>query len=71
MITRQSWALNYSGYDAAQPPPLGFTTPPANRALPTAGRMHRAGVTVIAPARPRLMADLTDPSTWQRAYRFT
>jgi len=71
MITRSHFGLNYSGNDPSQPPPLCWTVPKANRALPTQGRMHRAGTVAVAPNPPHLMADLTDPSTWQRAYRFT
>ena len=71
MITRDHFALNYSGCDPTQPPPLCFTVPPANRALPTRGRIHRGGMVPQTPSPPGLMADLTDPSTWQRSYRFT
>jgi len=71
MITRDHFALNYSGNDPSLPPPLCFTAPKRNRALPTQGRIHREGAIGIAPSKPHLMADLTDPSTWQRAYRFT
>lgn len=71
MITREHFGLNYSGTDPSAPPPLCFTVPPANRALPTRGRMHRAGMVPVQSKMPHLMADLTDPSTWQRPYRFT
>jgi len=71
VITRDNFALSYSGYDATQPPPLGFVTHPAASHKPTAGRMHRAGSMSLAPSQPHLMADPSDPSTWQRPYRFT
>lgn len=71
MITRQHFALNYAAGDPAQPPPLCYSVPPQNQALPTAGRIHRAGHIQLAMNGPRLMSDLTDPSTWQRPYRFT
>jgi hypothetical protein len=71
MITRDHFALTYSGNDPTLPPPLCWTVAPRNRALPTRGRVLRAGAQAIAPNAPKLMADLTDPSTWQRSYRFT
>lgn len=71
MITRQHFGLNYSGSDAAKPPPLNIISPPAAQALPTRGRMYRSGAVSLAMNGPRLMADLTDPSTLQRPYRFT
>lgn len=33
--------------------------------------MVRGGQFAISPARPRVEADLTDPSTWQRKYVLT
>jgi hypothetical protein len=71
VITRQHFALNYSGTDPSLPPPLCFTAPAANRALPTKGRMYRAGIVPIQAKAPHLMMDPTDPSTWQRPVRFT
>ena len=71
MITRDHFALNYSGNDPSLPPPLCFTAPAANRALPTQGRIYRSGMVTQAPVKPKLMMDPTDPSTWQRAYLFT
>ena len=71
MITRPTFALNYAAGDPTQPPPLNIATPPRCQALPTRGRMFRAGTVELVPNGPRYMADLTDPSTWQRPYRFT
>ena len=71
MITREHMALNYSGTDPSLPPPLCYTVPHANRALPTQGRMYRNGFMPVQARQPHLMADPTDPSTWQRPYRFT
>jgi hypothetical protein len=71
MITRDHFGLNYSGTDPSLPPPLCFTTPPANRALPTQGRMYRTGIVPIQARQPHLMMDPTDPSTWQRPVRFS
>jgi hypothetical protein len=71
VITRAHFGLNYSGTDPSLPPPLCFTTPPANRALPTQGRMYRTGIVPIQTRQPHLMMDPTDPSTWQRPVRFS
>ena len=71
MITRDHFGLNYSGTDPSLPPPLCFTAPPANRALPTKGRMYRSGFVPVQAKQPHLMMDPTDPSTWQRPVRFT
>lgn len=71
MITRKHFALNYAAGDPTQPPPLNLSVPPANRAPRTQGRMYRGGAVAFVPNGPRLMADPTDPTTWQRAYRFT
>ena len=71
MITRAHFGLNYAAGDPTQPPPLNVSVPPPNQALPTRGRIFRAGTVDLVPNGPRLMADLTDPSTWQRPYRFT
>ena len=71
MITRRHFALNYSGNDPSLPPPLCFTVPDANRALPTQGRMYRGGMMPVQARQPHLMMDPTDPSTWQRPYSFT
>lgn len=68
---RKHYGLNYSGCDPTLPPPLCYTVPPKNQALPTRGRLQRGGAQPLGPATPHLMADLTDPSTWQRSYRFT
>ena len=71
MITRSNFALNYSGYDASLPPPLGFVTHPGASHRPTMGRMHRGGFQPLVLQQPRKMMDPSDPSTWQREYRFT
>jgi len=69
-ITRQHFALNYSGCDAELPPPLCWTVPAANRAPAQAG-LIRGGFPSIAPGAPHLMADPSDPATWQRPYLFS
>jgi len=69
-ITRSHFALNYSGQDPDLPPPLCWTVPAANRAPAQAG-LARAGVPSLAPPVPHLMADPSDPATWQRPYEFT
>ena len=71
MITRSHFGLTYSGNDPSQPPPLCYVTGPKQQALPTQGRVIRSGHIQLAMNGPRLMADLTDPSTFQRPYRFT
>lgn len=41
-------------------------------AYPPPGALHRPGaVPTLGMARPNLMMDPSDPSTWQRQYRFT
>jgi len=69
-VTRQHFALNYSGFDPTQPPPLCWTVPAANRAPAQAG-LARGGVQSLAPSQPNGMADPSDPATWQRPYVFT
>lgn len=38
---------------------------------PPGGTIQRGGTLPVSPAKPRVEADLTDPTTWQRQYRFT
>lgn len=60
-------------YAAALPPPLCFTVParlPATRSTPTGG-IQTGGMVPLTPSYPKLMMDPSDPSTWQRPYRFT
>lgn len=71
MITRPTFALNYAAGDPTLPPPLNIASPPAARCKRTQGRIYRSGMVALSMNGPRLMADLTDPSTWQRPYRFT
>ncbi|MDA8323852.1 MAG: hypothetical protein M0030_29140 [Actinomycetota bacterium] len=68
MITRRHFALPYTGYDATLPPPLGFMTAPRNSHVPR--RMIRGGGMSVHLATPRLMADPSNPATWQRPYIF-
>ncbi len=35
------------------------------------GALQTGGALAVAPRKPRLMMDPSDPSTWQREYRFT
>jgi hypothetical protein len=66
----RNMAWDESPFDPSLPPPLCFTVPAGFR--PTAGhtfivsRMPR-----LRPQRPKLMMDPSDPTTWQRDYRFT
>lgn len=69
MITRDHFAMNYHGYDPAQPFPVGVLAAPRNRA--PANVLIRQPTPVLGPAQPHLMMDPLDPSTWQRPYRFT
>jgi hypothetical protein len=69
-VTRQHFALNYSGNDASLPPPLCFTVPAKNRA-PRQGGLVRGGVNPIRPSAPNVMMEPSDPATWQRPYQFT
>jgi hypothetical protein len=69
MITRPNFGLNYQGYDAAKPPPVGYVTERHNAA--PSSHLHRAGAPAFGPSTPRVMMDPLDPSTWQRPYIFT
>jgi hypothetical protein len=71
VITRDHFALNYSAGNPADPPPLCYGTSPGAAVLPTKGRIFRGGAVALQMNGPRMMADLTDRGTWQRAYRFT
>lgn len=42
--------------------PVGATQP---------GMLITGGAAMLNPVKPRLMMDPSDPSTWQRTYRFT
>jgi hypothetical protein len=35
------------------------------------GQIVRGGVTSLSPSRPKIEMDPSDPTTWQRTYRFT
>jgi len=66
-VTRQ-WAWPAYPYAAQLPPPLCFTEPAA---LPrTRGTLQVSPPPALTPAAPHLMMDPSDPSTWQRPYRF-
>jgi len=69
VITRPSFGLNYQGYDAKKPPPVGFVTERRNSAR--VNHLERGGWPSLAPGQPRRMMDPLDPSTWQRPYVFT
>jgi hypothetical protein len=69
MITRPSFHADNQAYDPKLPPPLCFTVPAAN---PRAqGQLHRWAPAAFSPGVPKEMMDPSNPSTWQRAYRFT
>jgi hypothetical protein len=72
MITRRTGfkhqATSATAGDAALPPPLCFTVP-AGQAV-NAAAPQRGGAQMFAPAKPKLMMDPSDPSTWQRPYEF-
>ena len=36
-----------------------------------AGALHTGGAQMLGMAKPNLMMDPSDPTTWQREYRFT
>lgn len=68
MITR-TLAWSYDEGNGALPPPLCFTVPA--RAKLQRAPMARGGGLQVSLGTPHLMADPSDPSTWQRPYRFT
>ena len=70
MITRKTGFRHQAlTYDPALPPPLCFTVPAGYQR--SKGNLRVAGTQPLTPGRPRLMMDPSDPSTWQREYRFT
>lgn len=69
-MTRQHFALNYSGNSAHLPPPLCFTVPAANRAPAQGGIIRPTNMQALVLSKPNLMMDPSDPSTWQRPYVF-
>ena len=74
MITRRHGFPRYeSGYAAGLPPPLCFTIPDGSiqhHGAP-AGAMAAGGAQQLGMAKPRMMMDPSDQTTWQRPYRFT
>ena len=56
-------------FDPALPPPLCFTEPAG--APRAGGPIIRQGGMRVTLRTPKLMMDPSDPTTWQRAYRFT
>lgn len=70
MITRRyGFKHQAMTYDGALPPPLCFTVPAGHRRA--CGPMFVSAIPPFQPAKPRLMMDPSDPSTWQRPYVFT
>lgn len=68
IVTRKE--LTYSApYNPNLPPPLCFTQP-AGSQMP-AGKLIVSGGLCVTARKPKLMMDPTDPTTWQRPYRFT
>jgi hypothetical protein len=57
-------------YDGQLPPPLCFTVPAGNLNM-TGKTLYVGGSHAFGPAQPKLMMDPSDPSTFQRVYRFT
>lgn len=58
-------------YSAQLPPPLCFTVPAAIPSTDTQGPFKAGGGLGVTLRTPKLMMDPSDPSTWQRPYRFT
>jgi len=58
-------------FEPSLPPPLCFTVPAGSPQVRTRGQLIRGGGMAVTLRTPRLMMDPSDPSTWQRPYRFT
>lgn len=74
MITRRYGFSRYeTHYAAGLPPPLCFTVPDrsVNHQGAPAGALQAGGAQMLGMSRPGMMMDPSDPSTWQRPYRFT
>jgi hypothetical protein len=63
----QTWAVSRPG---SAPEPLGAPFY-LHETMSPQGGLIRTGVMPLMPSRPRVQMDPSDPSTWQRQYRFT
>lgn len=73
MVTRKKLEHQASTYATNLPPPLCFTVPagsPTATGIP-AGARSPSGQPHLMSRKPRLMMDPSDPTTFQRPYRFT
>ena len=73
MITRKELKHPAPGFATNLPPPLCFTVPCGSyraSGIPAGARAH-SGQPRLMSRKPHLMMDPSDPSTWQRPYRFT
>lgn len=70
MITRRTgFKHQATTYDPALPPPLCFTVPASKKRA--TGPLFVSRISGLHMAKPRLMMDPSDPTTWQRPYVFT
>lgn len=70
MITRKTGFKHQAmTYDPSLPPPLCFTVPAGKRRA--TGPLFVTRIRPISMAKPNLMMDPSDPTTWQRPYVFT
>lgn len=70
MITRKTGFKHQAmTYDPSLPPPLCFTVPAGHRRA--TGPLSVSAPLRFSPAKPHLMMDPSDPTTWQRPYVFT
>jgi hypothetical protein len=68
-ITR-TWSWSPEPFDPSLPPPLCWTVPAGSRQQSGTRLLTSPGLNVTLRAR-KLMMDPSDPSTWQKVYRFT
>lgn len=79
MVTRPAGGIN-SNYNIVTVMPIARpNSSPSGIAAPfyvtgydrPNGVLARGGALPVSPTKPRVETDLTDPTTWQREYRFT
>lgn len=63
----QTWAISRPG---SAPDPIAAPNWINENASPP-NQLIQTGFMPLIPARPKVMMDPSDPSTWQRQYRFT
>jgi hypothetical protein len=79
LVTRPTGAFNSNKNIVAVMPTARPNSSPAPDGAPyylsggdrPNGALLRGGTIGISPSKPRVETDLTDPTSWQRQYRFT